>query len=269
MQIDRKFFHTQVNTPCGGPRLGEFAIYNMPSATTAFIKHVRYKLKRLQRLIRLCHAKCRAKCCAKRRAKRRAKRHAKCHKNLKINIINEDVLKISENLISKQKLIVFGNLPYNISTKILSKWIISTNKSFWFSKLILMFQKEVADRIISKINTSNYGRLSILSNWKLDIEKVMDISRNSFFPKPKVESTLLIFSPKNKFYKIKNSNNLEMITRIFFNQRRKMIKKPFGQIFKNPNQIAKKLNINLNLRPQNISLDNYYKITKEYENLRC
>ena len=187
----------------------------------------------------------------------------------KINIINEDVLKIPENLISKEKLIVFGNLPYNISTKILSKWITSTNETFWFSKLILMFQKEVADRIISKINTSDYGRLSILSNWKLDIEKVMDISRNSFFPKPKVKSTLLIFSPKNKFYKIKNSNNLEMITRIFFNQRRKMIKKPFGQIFKNPNQIAKKLSINLNLRPQNLSLDNYYKITKEYENLRC
>ena len=187
----------------------------------------------------------------------------------KINIINEDVLKISENLISKEKLIVFGNLPYNISTKILSKWITSTNENFWFSKLILMFQKEVADRIISKINTSNYGRLSILSNWKLDIEKFMDISRNSFFPKPKVESTLLIFSPKNKFYKIKNSNNLEMITRIFFNQRRKMIKKSFSQIFKNPKQIAKKLNINLNLRPQNLSPDTYYKITKEYENLRC
>ena len=75
----------------------------------------------------------------------------------KINIINDDILKISENLISKEKLIVFGNLPYNISTKILSKWIISKNKNFWFSSLILMFQKEVADRIIAKINTSNYG----------------------------------------------------------------------------------------------------------------
>ena len=90
----------------------------------------------------------------------------------KINIINEDVLKISENLISKKKLIVFGNLPYNISTKILSKWIISTNKDLWFSKLILMFQKEVADRIIAKINTSDYGRLSILSNWKLVVKKL-------------------------------------------------------------------------------------------------
>ena len=186
----------------------------------------------------------------------------------KINIINNDILKISENLISKQKLVVFGNLPYNISTEILAKWITSKNKSFWFSKLILMFQKEVADRIIAKINTSNYGRLSILSNWKLDVKKIMNISRNSFFPKPKIESSLLIFSPKNKFYKITNPKNLEMITRVFFNQRRKMIKKPFKRIFENPDEIAKKLNINLNLRPQNLSPDMYYKITKEYENLR-
>jgi len=185
----------------------------------------------------------------------------------KINIINDDILKISENLISKEKLIVFGNLPYNISTKILSKWITSINKNFWFSKLILMFQKEVADRIIAKINTSNYGRLSILANWKLDIKKIMNIGPNSFFPKPRVESSLLIFSPKNNFFKIKNPKNLEIITRVFFNQRRKMIKKPFNQIFKNSDQIAKKLNIDLNLRPQNLSPDTYYKIAKEYENL--
>jgi len=185
----------------------------------------------------------------------------------KINIINDDILKISENLISKEKLIVFGNLPYNISTKILSKWITSINKNFWFSKLILMFQKEVAERIIAKINTSNYGRLSILANWKLDIKKIMNIGPNSFFPKPRVESSLLIFSPKNNFFKIKNPKNLEIITRVFFNQRRKMIKKPFNQIFKNSDQIAKKLNIDLNLRPQNLSPDTYYKIAKEYENL--
>jgi 16S rRNA (adenine1518-N6/adenine1519-N6)-dimethyltransferase len=185
----------------------------------------------------------------------------------KINIINDDILKISENLISKEKLIVFGNLPYNISTKILSKWIISINKNFWFSKLILMFQKEVADRIIAKTNTSNYGRLSILSNWKLDIKKIINIGPNSFFPKPRVESSLLIFSPKNKFFKIKNPKNIEMITRVFFNQRRKMIKKPFSQIFKDSDQIAKNLNIDLNLRPQNLSPDTYYKIAKEYENL--
>ena len=184
-----------------------------------------------------------------------------------IKILNENIMNINEEKITNEKFIIYGNLPYNISTQILAKWIKMRELNKFSKKFILMFQKEVADRIISKINTSNYGRLSILSNWKLNIKKVMDISRNSFFPKPKVESTLLIFSPKNKFYKIKNSKNLEMITRVFFNQRRKMIKKPFNQIFKNSIQVAKKLNIDLTLRPQNLSYDKYYKITAEYENL--
>ena len=90
-----------------------------------------------------------------------------------LNIINDDVLKISENKISKEKLIVFGNLPYNISTEILSKWIINLDKEFWFTELVLMFQKEVADRIIAKFNTSNYGRLSILSHWKLKVINII------------------------------------------------------------------------------------------------
>ena len=79
-----------------------------------------------------------------------------------IEIINDDILKISEDKISDQKLSVFGNLPYNISTEILSKWILNIGSNFWFQSLVLMFQKEVADRIISEFNNSNYGRLSIL-----------------------------------------------------------------------------------------------------------
>ena len=94
-----------------------------------------------------------------------------------------------------------------------------------------MFQKEVADRIIAKFNTSTYGRLSILSNWKLNIKKICDIKPESFSPKPKIDSSLLFFTPKHNFYKFKDSKNLEKITRIFFSQRRKMLKKPFNQLF--------------------------------------
>ena len=188
--------------------------------------------------------------------------------NNKIKIINKDVLKINENLISKKKLIVFGNLPYNISTELIIKWILNLDKEFWFTKLVLMFQKEVADRIIAKINSSSYGRLTILSNWKLDIKKIIDIGPNSFFPKPKIDSSLLIFSPKKGYFKIKKAKNLEVITRTFFNHRRKMIKKPFNQIFQNSNSIQKKLKLDLNLRPQNLSINKYFEITKEYENLR-
>ena len=103
-----------------------------------------------------------------------------------ITIINNDILNIDENLICNEKLIVFGNLPYNVSTEILCKWILNLdNEKVWFTYLILMFQKEVADRIISKFNTSNYGRLSIIANWKLEIKKIIDVKPNSFLPSPK------------------------------------------------------------------------------------
>ena len=184
----------------------------------------------------------------------------------KLNIINEDILKVDESLLFKEKVIVVGNLPYNISTEILSKWIINLKEDFWFESLILMFQ-EVADRIISSFNNAKYGRLSILSNWKLNIKKICDIKPESFQPKPKVQSSLLFFTPKKDFYQINNPKNLEKITRIFFNNRRKMLKKPFNQIFNGKKEILSKLNINLNLRPQNLNFDTYYKITQEYENL--
>ena len=185
-----------------------------------------------------------------------------------LTIINDDILQVDENLIFKNKVTVFGNLPYNISTEILSKWIIQTKDEFWFNNLILMFQKEVADRIIAKFNTSDYGRLSILSNWKLNVEKICDIKPESFSPRPKIDSSLLFFSPKKNFYKIKNPKNLEKVTRIFFNHRRKMLKKPFNQLFNGDQRVLNELKIDLNLRPQNLDFDTYYQLTCAYENLR-
>ena len=185
-----------------------------------------------------------------------------------LTIINDDILQVDENLIFKNKVTVFGNLPYNISTEILSKWITQTKDEFWFNNLILMFQKEVADRIIAKFNTSDYGRLSILSNWKLNVEKICDIKPESFSPRPKIDSSLLFFSPKKKFVKIKNPKNLEKVTRIFFNHRRKMLKKPFNQLFNGDQRVLNELKIDLNLRPQNLDFDTYYQLTCAYENLR-
>ena len=186
----------------------------------------------------------------------------------KLIILNDDVLNVNEQSLSNEKMIVFGNLPYNISTEILSKWIINLKNNFWFDHLILMFQKEVADRIISKFNTSTYGRLSILSNWKLNIEKICDINPSAFSPRPKIESSLLFFSPKKNFFKFKNPKNLELITRVFFSHRRKMIKKPYNQLFNNDQKILQDLKIDLNLRPQNLDFEKYYQLTIEYENLR-
>jgi len=192
-------------------------------------------------------------------------------KNLKTNfeLINDDVLNINENKLDKDILTVFGNLPYNISTEILCKWILNIKKkNFWFDNLVLMFQKEVADRIIAKFNTKNYGRLSILSNWKLEIEKICDVQPSSFFPKPKVDSSVLLLKPKLDFFPLTNPKNLEKITRIFFMHRRKMLKKSYNLLFNGNINIANKLNIDLSLRPQNLNFQTYYKLSEEFENLR-
>jgi len=186
----------------------------------------------------------------------------------RVKIFNEDVLKFDESLLSKNKIIVFGNLPYNVSTEILSTWITKLKNDYWFSDLVLMFQKEVADRIIAKFNTSAYGRLAILANWRLNINKICDISPESFSPRPKIQSSLVHFTPKKNFATIEDPLNLEKITRIFFSHRRKMLKKPFNQIFNGNNSLLEKLNIDLNLRPQNLDFDTYYKLTMEYEKLR-
>ena len=186
----------------------------------------------------------------------------------RVKIFNEDILKFDENLLSKNKIIVFGNLPYNVSTEILSTWITKLKNDYWFSDLVLMFQKEVADRIIAKFNTSAYGRLAILANWRLNINKICDISPESFSPRPKIQSSLVHFTPKKNFATIEDPLNLEKITRIFFSHRRKMLKKPFNQIFNGNNSLLEKLNIDLNLRPQNLDFDTYYKLTMEYEKLR-
>ena len=189
--------------------------------------------------------------------------------NSNVEIIKNDILKLDESNLDESILTVFGNLPYNISTEILCKWILNIkNKNFWFDKLVLMFQKEVADRIIAKFNTKNYGRLSILSNWKLEIEKICDVQPSSFFPRPKIDSSVLLLKPKLDFFPLTNPKNLEKLTRIFFMHRRKMLKKPYKLLFNGNLDIANKLNIDLSLRPQNLNFETYYKLSEEYESLR-
>ena len=184
----------------------------------------------------------------------------------KINLINEDILNIYEEKLTSKPMIIFGNLPYNISTQILVKWIKLKNLNNICKKFILMFQKEVADRIIADSNDKKYGRLSILSSWRLNIKKIKDINPNSFFPSPKVKSTILLFEPKKEFFKFNDPKNLEYITNIFFNQRRKMIKKPINKLFRDTSVISKKFDLDLKKRPQNLSPEIYFQICKEYEN---
>ena len=183
-----------------------------------------------------------------------------------IKIFNEDILKFElESKIKKESTII-GNLPYNISSQILAKLIKFKKWLPKYKKLILMFQKEVADKILAKHSSSLFGRLAILTNARLMITDHFNVSPNCFYPVPKVKSTILVFEPIiNQDFKVKDISNLEKITHIFFSRKRKMINKAFKEVFKKPTEVAEKININLSLRPNQLSEKEYYKITEYFE----
>tara|TARA_A100001015_G_C15009878_1_gene722500 strand:+ start:1502 stop:2296 length:795 start_codon:yes stop_codon:yes gene_type:complete len=189
----------------------------------------------------------------------------KFSKNKNIKIINSDVLKLNFNTINIENYNIFGNLPYNISSQILIK-ILKVKK--WpplFKNIIFMFQKELGEKIISKFPSKSYGRISILTNYRLNILKKFLVSANCFFPKPKVNSMIIHFQPKKLVSnKIKRIDNLEHITRILFSNKRKMIKKNIQKILINED-LKKIKDLNFNYRPENISPELYYRITELYE----
>ncbi len=182
-----------------------------------------------------------------------------------IKIFNEDILNFNFEKVSDKKYLIFGNLPYNISSQILVKLLKFKKLSSCFSDIIFMFQKELGEKIIAKFPSINYGRLSILSNFKLKILGKFLVSSNCFVPKPKVTSLVIHFQPleQNKFI-IKDLNNLEKITNLFFSNKRKMINKTFKKNFKSLD-LSKISNLNLNSRPADLSPETYYKITEIFE----
>ena len=187
--------------------------------------------------------------------------------NLKENqdIFNEDILKFNFNSNLNGE-VIFGNLPYNISTQILAKFIKLDKWPPSFKKIIFMFQKEVADRILAKPNTKQYGRITVLTNFRLDIINSFKISKKCFLPVPEVDSKIIIFKPKFKVdYNIKSIENLEKITQIIFSGKRKMINKAFSKIFKDYEKVARALDVNLKKRPAELSYHDFYKITEYYE----
>ena len=186
-----------------------------------------------------------------------------------IKIIHGDILRFNLEKELSKNTIIFGNLPFNISSQILVKLIKFRKWPPNYSSLILMFQKEMADRIEGEFGTSKYGRLSILTNYRLKILNRFNVSPNSFSPKPKVNSSVLLMEPKEKiFCKIKEIKNLEKITSSFFSNQRKMINKNFKKIFKDLNYMKKIKNLKPNLRPADLKPEKYYEITRLFEKLK-
>ena len=181
------------------------------------------------------------------------------YKNFNYTI--SDALSFDEKSIFKNNSIIFGNLPYNISLKLLIKWIYSDPWPPFYNQMILMFQKEVADRIIAKSNTKKYGRISILTDARLNVKFHFNISKREFSPEPKVDSSVLSFTPKIKSnFNLKDLNILSDLTKTIFNNKRKMISKTLKNLF-NENEL-KIINFDniKNLRPENLDFNFYHKL---------
>ncbi len=191
----------------------------------------------------------------------------KYQNNKKVKIYNNDILKFNFENKLKNNSIIFGNLPYNISSQVLVKIVKFTKNPLRYSSLILMFQKEMADRILAKFGTSHYGRLSILTSYRLQMFSKFNVSPNCFHPKPKVYSTVLYLKPRDqKSYKIKNLENLEKITNILFSNKRKMINKAIKKIF-NKKELKSIKDLNLSSRPSEIKPEKYFELAKLFERI--
>ena len=189
----------------------------------------------------------------------------------KVTIVNGDYLKKTifnrikkEILKYKKKVIVVSNLPYNAAIPILS--LLLSNRKF-FDKLLLMFQEEQANRIFAKKKTKNYGRISISAQWLCDIKKKIKLSPNCFFPKPKVNSTILFFKFKKNIKKLYNENIFYEIIKKSFNQRRKTIRNSLKFKKINIERVLIENNIKTNLRPEELSYNDFINLSNTISNL--
>lgn len=174
-------------------------------------------------------------------------------------VINEDALKINESKYFDNNINVIANLPYNVGTNLLLKWL---NNIQLFESFTLLLQKEVVERIVAKPCTKDYGRLSIITQALCDAKKMFDIKPESFIPPPKVMSSVVYIKPKQNIENI-NIKKLGIITQTLFSQRRKKIKNAINLLLKqniiNSNSI---INIDLDKRAEELSVDEYINLSK-------
>ena len=193
-------------------------------------------------------------------------RFSECYEKLQndynnYNFIIGDALEFKLANIAKNPAIVIANLPYNIASRLLYDWLMEINH---VEMLVLMFQKEVADRLIAKPRTKDYGIISVLTQIKCEIKYVFTLSPKVFSPPPKVDSAVVKIIP----YKIQlynyNYNNLIKLLKHGFAQRRKVITTSLLQLFKNKNElisILENLNIKQTSRPEELTVQQFAELS--------
>jgi len=180
--------------------------------------------------------------------------------NGKLELISDDALKVPINKMGVLPRRIVANLPYNIATQLLLNWLQTPNA---FKAITVMVQKEVAMRICAKPGTSNYGRLSIITQWLTRPKMLFDIPASAFHPKPKVTSTLLEIIPRSQPLFPAKRQILEKITAQAFGQRRKMLRSSLKKVGGDDLLLA--TNIDPTLRPENLSIEDFCRLAQAYK----
>ena len=176
-----------------------------------------------------------------------------------------DAIDFDFKTLTKKDYKFVSNLPYNISVPFILK-MIKIRKIISWKEMVLMVQKEVAERITADIGTKNYGRLSIMVNLNNNVKKLFNVKPSSFIPRPKVDSTVIKISPKNKHINV-NEEVFEKIVKVCFSQRRKKVKNNLDQLNINTISLLKLSNIDPDIRAENIDIEGFLRISRNYEEL--
>ena len=180
----------------------------------------------------------------------------------KLTLIFDDALKIKIHKIGNKPRRVIANLPYNIGTEILVRCLEKPNH---FSSLTIMLQKEVAERIIAKPGSKNYGRLSILAGWHWKPKIVLRVNASSFIPPPKVDSAVIHLQPSKKPVSKAKLKTLSELTRVSFSNRRKMLRSSL-KMLGNAGEICSLTGIDSSKRPQDLTIQEFCSIARVLDN---
>jgi 16S rRNA (adenine1518-N6/adenine1519-N6)-dimethyltransferase len=172
----------------------------------------------------------------------------------RLQVIKGDALKINEEEIIQIPTKIIANLPYNIGTELILKWL---SRPHLFTSITVMLQQEVVDRIVAKPSTPHYGRLSIICQYLCEVEKRFDVAPHHFYPPPKVISSVVNLKPLAKPLYDCDLNKLNYITQVLFNQRRKMIRATLKNYITDLDATFKKLNIDPCARPENLKIEEF------------
>jgi 16S rRNA (adenine1518-N6/adenine1519-N6)-dimethyltransferase len=170
----------------------------------------------------------------------------------KLEIIHADALKLDEEAILPRGTRIAANLPYNIGTALLIKWLTTPHWLPLWASLTLMFQREVAERITAKPGSAHYGRLSVLAAWRTRAKILFDVNRSAFVPPPSVTSAVVQLEPLPEPVAPANLEALEKVTAAAFGQRRKMLRQSLKSL--GGEVLLEKAGIDPTARPEQLSV---------------